>query len=223
MVKHNATHNVRRSGIKMVPLRPHTWMIANWRFAQGQTPELIRQSQIPTNTPKRTIDPFALREEFWDVKSEGGMLDLLNRTGIPWGSEEVLFLDDVFKFREFTKQALRKRISKWQGVGAKTTPEKKIPAGAVWYADAITSLSGMLGEPWKGGVCFQARYSDFKQVILAAVLIDRLEQNRYGVCRRPGCGKLFKIDIRKKRRYCSEAHRQAEVMRRFRRRKAKKT
>ena len=208
----------------MVPLQPGTWMIGNWRFKQDRTrPELIRQSQVQTNAPAQSIDPFELRKEFWSVKSEREMLDLLNRTGIKWGTEGAFFVADVFKFREFAQQAVVKPITRWQRIGKETAPKGRIAGGSVWYVDAITSLSGILCQPSKGGVCFHATYSDFKQVILAATLIDKLEQNHYAFCRKPNCRMPFKIDIRNKKQYCSEAHRQAEAMRRVRlRQKAKK-
>lgn len=243
MVNHLSDHHAERDQIRMIPLQLGTWMIANWRFKQDQTrPELIRQSQTQTDAPKRSIDPFAVREEFWRVKNEGEMLDLLNRTGIRWendgapsladgidgalsltdGSEGAFFLADVFTFREFTKQAVVKPTTEWQRIGKDTVPKGKIAGGSVWYVDAIESLKGMLCQPSEDGICFQATYADFKQAILAAVLTDKLEHNRYKICRKPGCGMPFKIDVRKTKKFCTEAHQQAEMMRKFRRKKLRK-
>ena len=214
MVNYIAPRNEAK-GLRMVPLQLGTRMIATWRFARHETrPVLIHQSQVKgmrDNRPDRWINPWALREAFWQVKGEVEMLRFLNRTSIRWGNQDDFFLADVFKFQQFTKQAVVEPFKKWQ----------RIPGGSYLFADATDSLKGILCQPSNKGLRFQAHYSDFKQAVLAAVVIDELQRNRYRVCAKRGCGKLFKIDSRGEKRHCTEAHRQAEAMRRVRLRKSR--
>lgn len=224
MVKRNATHNGHI--LRMVPLQLSTKMIAGWRSEpDAERPKLIRQRQLKVSPAsiRRSVDPFELREDFWRVKDEKGALDFLNRWGIRWGSEQAFFLVDVLKFQGFTKQAAVKPFSKWQKIGKEPPPDSGIVRwGSVWTVDAIESLSGIICEQCKGGLCLRLSPSDAKHAILAAVVLDKLGKNQFRLCKKPGCGLPFKLDIREKKQYCSEAHRQAEAMRRVRRRQSRK-
>jgi predicted RNA-binding Zn ribbon-like protein len=207
MVKRIAHHN---SHVAWVPLHTTAPMIANWRFERHTAkPGLIRQHTVTVKASDfcKPTDPFALRNSFWQVHDEGAMLDFLNQTGIPWGADEAFFTADVFKFQEFTRRAVKVRVSQWQ----------KLPGGSVWYADAIASFEGILTQPLRNGdMETRFHYSDMKQAILTSIVLDKHQKNRYRICKKPGCGLPFKVDIRQRRQYCSEPHRQAEAMRRYR-------
>lgn len=214
---HNASHNATA----MVPLQLVSPMIAACRFEHHEYEEdlLIRQVRAKAEPRDKQIDPFTLRERFWKVQDDRAMLQFLNDTGIPWGTEESFFMDDVFKFQEFTRQAVTKPVSSWQNLPLGEVPKDKVRAGGVWYADAIASLSPILCEESGDGFVLCVHYANLKQAILATVVIDKITRSTYRRCKMRGCGIPFKVGLRQGKQFCSEAHRQALAQKRYRRRK----
>lgn len=206
-----------------VPLRLADWMAANWSFeVDAAQPGLIRQTQrqdVKAAELFRRIDPFTVREAFWKVKDDASMIGFLNDTGVPWDSTlKAFFLSDVFRFQEFARKATVRSFSNWPALAQGSKPHV---SGSTWAADAMESFSSHIIKQ-NGNtkdLYLQVAFPSLKQAILGTLVADRLAKNRFRLCRKPGCGMPFKIDIRERKQYCSEAHRQAEAMRRLRRKK----
>lgn len=219
----NAPHNAIT-----VPLQLVSPMIAACRFEFDEHKERLRIRQVrafaskeqPLHKPiDKQINPFTLRQRFWQAQGGRAMLQFLNDTGIPWSNEARFYLQDVLQFREFTRIAITKPVSSWQNLPAGEVPKGHVRVGGIWYADATASLSPILCEESGDGFALRLRYANLKQAILASIVIDKIQKTTYRRCKMPGCGMPFEVGVRKKKQYCSEAHRQSEAMRRSRKRR----
>jgi hypothetical protein len=199
-------------------------MIATCRFEfDDEKHSRIRQvrgKQEPLRKPiDKQVNPFTLRQRLWQAQGGRAMLQFLNDTGIPWGNEACFYLRDVLQFRDFTCKAVTTPVSSWQSLPAGEVPKGKVRVGGIWYADAIAALSPILCEESGDAFLLRVHYANLKQAILATIVIDKILKTTYRRCKMPGCGMPFKVDIRKKKQFCSEAHRLAVAMKRYRRRK----
>jgi len=215
----NAPHNV-----VMVPLQLASPMIANCRFEfdddKHSRIRQVRGKEGPVHKPiDKQINAFGLRQKLWQVQGGGAMLQFLNDTGIPWGDEPRFYLRDVLQFRDFTCQAVTKPVSSWQNLPAGEVLKDRVRVGGIWYADAIAALSPILCEESGDAFALRVHYANLKQAILATIVVDKILRNPYRRCKMPGCGMPFKVGLRQGKQYCSEAHRLAVAMKRYRRRK----
>lgn len=228
MVKRNANHNR-----VLLPVAFECQMSAGYRFeVDPKHPERIWQKHKPgprgrAETEARLIwvDPFEVREQFWRAQGADGLLAFLNAWGIGWTHETdpvypddaagfhkpaPIFLTDLLRFQEFTRLATAARFSKWQ----------RLRGGGYLYVDAIESLQTLCQEDERMLV-LRFIPTTLSQVILGTLISDKLAQNKYRLCERSECRFPFKVDVRRRRRFCCEKHRVAMAMRRHRRKKSR--
>jgi ribosomal protein L37AE/L43A len=176
-----------------------------WELVDGY----LIQSQVGRSY--QNVDPWQLREGFLAVApGDQAVLEYLNRVGY-W--EEIFPFpatpNDFLAFQQYTRKAL-----------------------LVKSREALSRVqAGLFGTAWVEGIFDPVAVIDWRaempvarifprtpvEAILTSVVVDRMRGERYGVCARPDCRRIFKFESRHERKYCCTYCAHLEDVRRDRR------
>jgi len=208
----------------------------------GKKPEVAmvewkKGMMLPSSPPiPNYFDGYRVREDFMKLRNEKDCLEFLNRYG------RFSQLPKVDMHAGWTFDALMK----WQEVFAYLA--KRSPDRWDQYADSLMtpkhgpSVLGVLGalKSTKNSITFQpnnlglatvkgAKFigvietGDVVSTIFTTLQIDHVRGAKFGACAREDCPRFYEITSRHKRKYCSSGCAHLETVRRYRKRKRRKS
>lgn len=161
---------------------------------QAFTPEIIVNTSSK-NQRSYPGDAWAMQEEFLQISPKTGqIINFLNKWGY-WRGRTIQLVSDIVETHALIRKALV------------ASPEK-------WLGSHHSILPLMLRR--KDYPFFRMDTDQCELAIRTVTTIDLLNNVKFGICARPDCRTVYRIDSKHKRGYCKQYCGHLESMRRKR-------
>jgi hypothetical protein len=209
--------NIMSKRFYSLPVVPYLETRGGWRVQMTEDADTIFSFSARPPQPKEeggakswSMDPtqfnvFEIREALFVVRSPEDALRFFETFG-PWQIKEhfgtearEMRFSSVLKQRDFYLDALLTR-DPWGGGSRRGTSDQEIRAALQdWYLWQPLPMEMVFQQPPSVVV----RCKDIQDAVRASVFLDRLDGSPWRRCAREDCGKVFKLESKRARMYCS--------------------